>query len=213
MLKAKGLRKVVVPSILMDHPSPGNIQPTRLALHVSPDGSSCWVFIASGSRVFKLQISMDESSVLEGKDSLLIPEQTKVLDSLLLDRCPHRSEIQSLVLAEVDSSSDQLLGTVDSYGHLIVSKLDAAGKGLLKGLFLLDLFAVYFFRRWSKTLIISLGLPVCSCYNQGAPPHPPFRGKRCFLAFWVCTVIWDFGGKGMIRCFVVERETTVRFEL
>ncbi|XP_031743820.1 uncharacterized protein LOC101213824 isoform X3 [Cucumis sativus] len=128
MLKAKGLRKAVVPSILIDNPSPGNIQPTRLALHVSPDGSSCWVFIASGSRVFKLQISMDESSVLEGKDSLLIPVQTKVLDSLLLNRCPHRSEIQSLVLAEVDSSSDQLLGTVDSYGHLIVSKLDATGK-------------------------------------------------------------------------------------
>lgn len=27
-------------------------------------------------------------------------------------------------------SNDQLLGTVDSYGHLIVSKLDATGKGM-----------------------------------------------------------------------------------
>ncbi|KAG6578880.1 hypothetical protein SDJN03_23328, partial [Cucurbita argyrosperma subsp. sororia] len=128
MLKAKGLRKAVVPPALIGDPSPGNLQPTRLALHVSPDGSSCYVFIASGSRVFKLQISMEESSVVEGKDSLLIPVQTKVLDSLLLNRCPHRSEIQSLVLAEVDRSNDLLLGTVDSYGHLIVSKLDAAGK-------------------------------------------------------------------------------------
>ncbi|XP_022134361.1 uncharacterized protein LOC111006641 [Momordica charantia] len=128
MLKAKSLRKAVVPPSLIDNPSPGNLQPTRLALHVTPDASSCSVFIASASRVFKLQISMEESSVIEGKDSLLIPVQTKVIHSSLLNRCPHRSEIQSLVLAEVDSYNDLLLGTVDSYGHLIVSKLDATGQ-------------------------------------------------------------------------------------
>jgi len=34
MLEAKSLRKAVVPSTLIEHPSPGNLQSTRLALHV-----------------------------------------------------------------------------------------------------------------------------------------------------------------------------------
>lgn len=35
--------------------------------------------------------------------SILIHIKLKVLDSELVDRCPHRSEIQSIVLAETDS--------------------------------------------------------------------------------------------------------------
>ncbi|KAF8024934.1 hypothetical protein BT93_F1932 [Corymbia citriodora subsp. variegata] len=47
---------------------------------------------------------------------------------MLVDRCPHRSEIQSIVLTEPDSTGYLMLGSVDSFGHLIVSKLDIGGK-------------------------------------------------------------------------------------
>ncbi|GLU07000.1 hypothetical protein SLE2022_239800 [Rubroshorea leprosula] len=127
-LEAKSLRKAVVPSTLIENPSPGNIQSTRLALHVNQDGSSCWVYIASGCNIYKLQIPLEVSLLSKGKEGLLIPERIEVLDSFLVNRCPHRSEIQSIVLAETENTSYSVLGSVDSYGHLIVSKLDAAGK-------------------------------------------------------------------------------------
>ncbi|KAL2519829.1 uncharacterized protein Fot_23752 [Forsythia ovata] len=127
MLEVKSLKKAVVPQSLFDHPSPANIQSTRLALHVDGDNSSCWVYIASGSRIYKLLISMEDSLVGRGKESLLIPEQTQVLDSALVKRCPHRSEIQSIVLVETESTGCSILGSVDSYGHLIVSQLDSSG--------------------------------------------------------------------------------------
>lgn len=130
MLEAKSLRKAEVPLSLIENPSPGNIQSTRLALHVNEDGCSCFVYIASGCHLYKLQVMMDDWFVSEGKDSLLIPEQTPVMDSSMLNRCPHRSEVQSIALAETDSSGYMVLGSVDSYGHLIVSKLDTSGKGL-----------------------------------------------------------------------------------
>ncbi|KAK6115065.1 hypothetical protein DH2020_007334 [Rehmannia glutinosa] len=104
MLEAKRLNKAVVPKTLISHPSPANIQSTRLAVH----------------------IAMEDSSVGRGKESLLIPETTQVLDSSLVNRCPHRSEIQSIVLAETESKDCSILGSVDSYGHLIVSPLDAS---------------------------------------------------------------------------------------
>ncbi|KAL3639071.1 hypothetical protein CASFOL_016978 [Castilleja foliolosa] len=50
------------------------------------------------------KIEMKDSSVDRGKEILLIPEHTQVLDSSLVSRCPHRSEIQSIVLAESESS-------------------------------------------------------------------------------------------------------------
>ncbi|GMP46397.1 hypothetical protein CsSME_00014577 [Camellia sinensis var. sinensis] len=118
MLEAKSLRKAMVPCSLLEHPSPGSVQSTRLALHVlfllfilyysyiiivsikipilivflfftllllllllsqvNADHSSCWVYIASGCRIYKLQISMQDSLVNQGKESLLIPEQTQV---------------------------------------------------------------------------------------------------------------------------------------
>ncbi|KAK7270950.1 hypothetical protein RJT34_26494 [Clitoria ternatea] len=127
MLEAKCLKKSVVPSTLIDNPSPGSIQCTRLALHVSED-PFCFVYIASGPHIYKLQINLGDSSVSKGKDSLLIPEHTEIVASSLLNRCPHRSEIQSIVLAEVESHGHLMLGSVDSYGHLIVSKLDAFGQ-------------------------------------------------------------------------------------
>ncbi|KAH9757581.1 hypothetical protein KPL71_016435 [Citrus sinensis] len=128
VLEAKSLRKAEVPLSLIENPSPGNIQCTRLALHVNEDGCSCFVYIASGCHLYKLQVMMDDWFVSEGKDSLLIPEQTPVMDSSMLNRCPHRSEVQSIALAETDSSGYMVLGSVDSYGHLIVSKLDTSGK-------------------------------------------------------------------------------------
>ncbi|XP_022767905.1 uncharacterized protein LOC111312141 isoform X1 [Durio zibethinus] len=127
-LEAKSLRKAVVPSTLLDNPSPGNLQSTRLALHVNEVGSSCWVYIASGCNIYKLQILLEDSWLSKGKEGLLIPEPTEVIDSLLLKRCPHRSEIQSIVLAEIESTGYLVLGSVDAYGHLIVSKLDTSGK-------------------------------------------------------------------------------------
>ncbi|XP_062025147.1 uncharacterized protein LOC133741230 isoform X1 [Rosa rugosa] len=128
MLKAKSLSKVAVPPSLIHNPSPANIQSTRLALHVSEDGSSCWLYIASGCQIYKLQVALDDSLVSEGKDSLLIPVHRQVMNSFMVNRCPHRSEIQSMVLAETESTGNSMLGTVDSYGHLIVSKLDTNGE-------------------------------------------------------------------------------------
>ncbi|KAL0363951.1 UNVERIFIED_CONTAM: hypothetical protein Sangu_0492700 [Sesamum angustifolium] len=127
MLEAKRLNKAVVPETLIPHPSPANIRSTRLAVHANGDASSCWVYIASASRIYKLRILMDDSFVARGKESLLIPEPTQVLDSSVVNRCPHRSEIQSIVLAETESKDCSILGSVDSYGTLIVSKLDASG--------------------------------------------------------------------------------------
>ncbi|XP_039060654.1 uncharacterized protein LOC120204672 isoform X2 [Hibiscus syriacus] len=131
-LEAKSLRKAVVPSALLDNPSPGSLQSTRLALHVNEDAFSCWVYIASGCNIYKLQIPLEDSWLSTGKEGLLIPERTKVMNSLLLKRCPHRSEIQSIVLAETESAAYLVLASVDAYGHLIVSKLDASGKDVDK---------------------------------------------------------------------------------
>ncbi|KAI4348086.1 hypothetical protein L6164_008847 [Bauhinia variegata] len=129
MLEAKSLRKAVVPSTLIENPSPGSLQSTRLALNVSEDPYSCLVYIASGCDIYKLQIALEGySSVSKGKESLLIPHETEIVDSSLVNRCPHRSEIQSIVLAEADSNGCLILGSVDAYGHLIVSKLDTPGK-------------------------------------------------------------------------------------
>ncbi|KAL5560162.1 hypothetical protein UlMin_036373 [Ulmus minor] len=128
VLKAKSLRKAIVPPSLIENPSPGNLQSTRLALHVDDQASSAFVYVASGGRVYKLQIPLEDSSVTKGKESLLIPVHTEVINSLVVNRCPHRSEIQSIVLAESESTGYLMLGSVDSYGHLIVSKLDSNGK-------------------------------------------------------------------------------------
>ncbi|KAM1042734.1 hypothetical protein ACFX13_034854 [Malus domestica] len=128
MLEAKSLSKAVVPSSLIENPSPGSLQSTRLALHVAEDCSSCWVYIASGCQIYKLQIPLEESLVGEGKEGLLIPVLREVMDSFMVNRCPHRSEIQSMVLAETESNDYSMLGTVDSYGHFIVSKLDTTGE-------------------------------------------------------------------------------------
>ncbi|XP_073021180.1 uncharacterized protein [Primulina eburnea] len=125
MLEAKRLKKAVVPESLFRHPSPAHLQSTRLTLSVNEDATSCWVYIAQGSRIYKLRISLEDSFVGRGKESLLIPEQTQVLDAAVVNRCPHRSEIQSIVCAETEDVGCSLMGSVDSYGHLIVSKIES----------------------------------------------------------------------------------------
>jgi hypothetical protein len=67
---------------------------------------------------------MEGEMLSKGKESLLIPINAEVISSSVVDRCPHRSEIQSVVLAEGEGDGCLILGTVDSYGHLIVSRLD-----------------------------------------------------------------------------------------
>ncbi|KAJ3677905.1 hypothetical protein LUZ60_001708 [Juncus effusus] len=123
MLRARSLRKAPIPPALFADPSPANLQATRLALHVNEDESACSVYIASGCHVYKMEISMEESMVSRGKESLLIPVNAKVIEASELDRCPHRSEIQSVVLTQGGENS-LILGSVDSYGHLIISQLD-----------------------------------------------------------------------------------------
>ncbi|KAI4366848.1 hypothetical protein MLD38_022664 [Melastoma candidum] len=130
-LEAKGVVKATVPSSLIPSPSPASLQPTRLALRVDDHdgkGKSCSAYVASACHVYKLRVSLEDRSVDKGKESLLIPAETPVLDSVSLNRCPHRSEIQSIALAEMEGSDYLMLGSVDSYGHLIVSKQDLSGK-------------------------------------------------------------------------------------
>ncbi|KAI3685644.1 hypothetical protein L6452_34898 [Arctium lappa] len=128
MLEATSLKKVVVPSTLIEYPSPANLHSNRLALHVGEDGTSCWVYVASGCQTYRILVCLKDSLVNEGKDSLLIPDHTQVVDSAIVNRCPHRSEIQTIVLNETESNDWLTLGSVDSYGHLIVSRLDSDGK-------------------------------------------------------------------------------------
>ncbi|KAK1299549.1 hypothetical protein QJS10_CPB13g00603 [Acorus calamus] len=127
MVEAKSLRKAVISPSLLQNPSPANLQSTRLALHVNGERSSCSVYIASGCRLYRIDISMEDSFVIKGKESLLIPVQAQITHASLIDRCPHRSEIQSIALVDVDNDTSSILGSVDSYGHLIVSRMDATG--------------------------------------------------------------------------------------
>uniref|UniRef100_A0A0E0N5I7 Anaphase-promoting complex subunit 4 WD40 domain-containing protein n=1 Tax=Oryza rufipogon TaxID=4529 RepID=A0A0E0N5I7_ORYRU len=129
MLAPRSLRKAAVPPSLLSDPSPGSLQPTRLAVHVNAAGSSCSAYLASGCRVYKIEIAMEGEMLSKGKESLLIPINAEVISSSVVDRCPHRSEIQSVVLAEGEGDGCLILGTVDSYGHLIVSRLDTVADG------------------------------------------------------------------------------------
>ncbi|RVW48953.1 hypothetical protein CK203_095639 [Vitis vinifera] len=111
MLEAKSLRKAVVAPSLLENPSAANLQSTRLALHVdgavllagftSPLDAPFTVF-RYWKDIIEL-ISMEDSLVNKGKESLLIPVSAQVMDSSLVNRCPHRSEIQGIVLAETES--------------------------------------------------------------------------------------------------------------
>ncbi|XP_017437611.1 uncharacterized protein LOC108343754 isoform X2 [Vigna angularis] len=153
MLEAKCLKKAVVPSTLIDYPSPGSIQCTRLALRVSEDGRSCVVYIASGPHIYKLHlhIALGESSVNEGKDSLLIPEHTEIIDSSLLNRCPHRSEIQSIALAEVEN--------VDKLTYSALPHDNGIGEGSWSGLCFCP-------NQWSTTAVARSFCKTVDIYDQ-----------------------------------------------
>ncbi|PIA47753.1 hypothetical protein AQUCO_01400391v1 [Aquilegia coerulea] len=126
MIEAKSLRKAVVPSSLIPNPSPASFQSNRLAFHISSDGSSCCVYIASGCQTYKLEISLEDSELTKGKESLLIPVQAQVLHSSIVDRCPHRSEIQSLILSETDYS--------DGRTYSVAPRDSGVGEGSWTGL-------------------------------------------------------------------------------
>ncbi|KAK9757384.1 hypothetical protein RND81_01G158900 [Saponaria officinalis] len=132
MLEAKSLQKARVPESLVQDPSPGSIQPTRLAIHVDDAHSSCSTYFASGRHLYNLQISMRESLLNQGKESLLIPDLTEVISSSVVNQCPHRYEIQSIALAKTASAGSCLVGSVDSYGHLIVSEVNTDDKDIQK---------------------------------------------------------------------------------
>ncbi|CAN6452612.1 unnamed protein product [Victoria cruziana] len=128
MVKVRSLRRARVPPSLIQNPSPASIQSTRLSLHVNEAGSSTSVFVASGCHAYRVEVAMEDCPVEEGKDSLLIPNPAKVMNSSRVKRCPHRSEIQSLALADANCDMGLVLGTVDSYGHVIVSILDVGSQ-------------------------------------------------------------------------------------
>ncbi|XP_042487162.1 uncharacterized protein LOC122067384 isoform X2 [Macadamia integrifolia] len=126
MLEAKSLRKVIIPPTLLQNPSPANLQSTRLAIHVKEDSSACWVYIASGCHVYKVEVSMEDCSVTKGKESLLIPIHAQIIHSSIVNCCPHRSEIQSLVLAETEY--------VDRLSYSVLPRDCGVGEGSWAGL-------------------------------------------------------------------------------
>ncbi|KAH9321866.1 hypothetical protein KI387_016505, partial [Taxus chinensis] len=89
------------------------------------EDSYCCIYIASGGSVYKVQISMASNLVLQGKESLLIPTHTQAMAASEVNRCPHRAEIQSVALSNACCDGQFLLGTVDSYGNIIVSALES----------------------------------------------------------------------------------------
>ncbi|CAH1441555.1 unnamed protein product [Lactuca virosa] len=54
---------------------------------VSDDRTSCWIYVASGCHIYRILVSLADSLVDKGKDILLIPEQTQVVDSAIVNRC------------------------------------------------------------------------------------------------------------------------------
>ncbi|CAN0921577.1 hypothetical protein LINGRAHAP2_LOCUS32666 [Linum grandiflorum] len=127
MLEVKSLRKALVPSTLIPNPSPGNIQSSRLALHVNEDGSSCWVYIASGCHIYKLQIPLEGTAIDKGKESLLIPMQSQLTDAHTDQKFRVSYSPRPILTKPSSGPGYFVLGSVDSYGHLIVSKLDDSG--------------------------------------------------------------------------------------
>lgn len=95
MLEVKSLKKALVPKSLIPNPSPGNLQSTRLAIHVKEDASppSCWVYIASGCRIYKVLVWLDGSFVNQGKESLLIPQESSTLQYLIAAPTGLRSRV------------------------------------------------------------------------------------------------------------------------
>ncbi|KAL5974510.1 hypothetical protein ACLOJK_031175 [Asimina triloba] len=104
--------------------------PSSSPSQVSGDSPSCSAYIASGCHLYQVEMSMEDSALIKGKESLLIPEHCEVMDLSVVNRCPHQAEIQSIALKEMDCGSGVIVGTVDSYGHLIVSQIDRSCQGL-----------------------------------------------------------------------------------
>ncbi|KAL0360382.1 UNVERIFIED_CONTAM: hypothetical protein Sradi_3722700 [Sesamum radiatum] len=89
--------------------------------------ADCFLYCAIIAMIYQfLVILMDDSFVARGKESLLIPERTQVLDSSVVNHCPHRSEIQSIVLAETEN--------VDGFTYSVSPRDFGVGEGSWAGL-------------------------------------------------------------------------------
>lgn len=135
MLEAKSLIRAVVPSSLLQYPSPAHLQSTRLAIHVpvnpnfgsslsvcvfpslsfsltrllqltfllvqvSSRGSSCWIYIASGCSIYKVEVCTYLSFPIDEGDILL-----KVSSTSNLKQCSSLFELAYLVLDKVECVS------------------------------------------------------------------------------------------------------------
>ncbi|EFJ08450.1 hypothetical protein SELMODRAFT_428985 [Selaginella moellendorffii] len=122
MVRARRLVRATIPRHVVGLPSPATPHSRRVAVQAPIDGGeACNVYIASASRIYRLKADLPCSSVLEGKEGLLVPSDSRILEAEKLEHCPHRAEVQCIALS--NPSQEALLASVDSYGHLMVSKL------------------------------------------------------------------------------------------
>ncbi|KAI5067022.1 hypothetical protein GOP47_0017550 [Adiantum capillus-veneris] len=96
------------------------------------DNKSCCVFFASGTHVYQAKLELNDG-VLQGKDSLVIPTDLQMAEVNQLKFSPHRSEIQSVSISEPICDGSVLLGTVDSFGRIVVSCVGLVDRSILSG--------------------------------------------------------------------------------
>ncbi|KAF7024783.1 hypothetical protein CFC21_037074 [Triticum aestivum] len=106
MLSARSLRKASVPPSLLSDPSPGCLQPTRLAVHVRQWRRRILL------RVLRLRLPRLQARDIHGRRDAV---QRK------------REPVDSYQCA---GDSCLILGTVDAYSHLIVSRLDTVAEDI-----------------------------------------------------------------------------------
>ncbi|MCO5612994.1 hypothetical protein L7F22_067267 [Adiantum nelumboides] len=97
------------------------------------DNKSCCIFFASGTNVYQTKVELLGEGVLQGKDSLVIPTDLQMAEVNQLKFSPHRSEIQSVSISEPSCDGSVLLGTVDSFGRIVISCVSSMDKGTMSG--------------------------------------------------------------------------------
>ncbi|KAJ7538039.1 hypothetical protein O6H91_11G032300 [Diphasiastrum complanatum] len=127
MVKARTLLRAKLPLHLVPRPSPATPHSHRLAVHVADKDNACNLYLASGSRVYHLQVPLLDA-IVKGKENLLIPSDVQIVEASLLDHCPHRAEVQS-VCVSASPYGGVLLASTDSFGRLVVVNLYSSTKG------------------------------------------------------------------------------------
>ncbi|CAM6083889.1 unnamed protein product [Calypogeia fissa] len=120
MVRVRVMRRASVPKSLLPLPSPAFSHSHRVATVVTENGKYCKVLLGSGARLYHLKVELQEHTIVEGKEKLLIPEDAQVFDASWLDHCPHQAEIQSVAVSVSRNDGEVLVGSVDSYGRLVV---------------------------------------------------------------------------------------------